>query len=233
MSGFLAHLVGMALGEAPKGSARPSLPARFAPTLAGDDGAGGDWTSEAFLMPPARPAPEPEPAPAPAPVPDVLASRAAAAERRPSSSESPTRSHRVSRPPDTPNDKPASLRSRKSARSSLPAPLFGHSRDADIDQRLPAHLTSIAPALADDGPAEGKKRPPPLPPRDPSSPLSDAALASRSPRFRPLDPVIHVTIDRIDVRAPAPAPEKPTSRRPRMEPSVTLSDFLRGGGTGR
>ena len=72
-----------------------------------------------------------------------------------------------------------------------------------------------------------------MPPANrPKAPLSEAVLAAR-PIATPA-PVIHVTIDRLEVRAPAaarPAVSEPTPRR-RPQPRVSLSDFLRGGGEG-
>lgn len=68
-----------------------------------------------------------------------------------------------------------------------------------------------------------------------TAPLSERALIGRTERPRQAEPVIHVTIDRIDVRAPASPHPAPAARRRPAEPSVSLSDFLRGGGprTGR
>ncbi len=61
------------------------------------------------------------------------------------------------------------------------------------------------------------------------APLSEAALASRA--APPRTPVVHVTIDRLEVRAPVagrpPAAEAPARRRP--QPSVSLAEFLRAG----
>jgi hypothetical protein len=67
----------------------------------------------------------------------------------------------------------------------------------------------------------------------PMAPLSDAALTGRSERGRQAEPVIHVTIDRLEVRAASPPPPPPApARRPAQEPSVSLSAFLRGEGSG-
>jgi hypothetical protein len=63
----------------------------------------------------------------------------------------------------------------------------------------------------------------------PSAPLSDGAVAGRAETHRPPAPVIHVTIDRIDVRAPAPPRPAPPARRAPAEPSLSLSDFLAAG----
>ncbi len=60
-----------------------------------------------------------------------------------------------------------------------------------------------------------------------ASPLSPAAVAGRlQTQMATPAPVIHVTIDRIDVReAPAPKPTPP-DRRPRVQPTLSLADYL-------
>jgi hypothetical protein len=68
----------------------------------------------------------------------------------------------------------------------------------------------------------------------PGSPMSEASLAQRVVRARDQRPVIHVTIDRIDVRAPAAAQRPAAPARARAAaPSVSLSDFLRARGSTR
>jgi hypothetical protein len=58
--------------------------------------------------------------------------------------------------------------------------------------------------------------------------MSDAALAAPPPTGGST-PVIHVTIDRIDVRALA-SPQRPAPTRSRAaSPRVSLADYLRGG----
>lgn len=63
----------------------------------------------------------------------------------------------------------------------------------------------------------------------PRSPMSEAALALRSTSpSQPPRPVIHVTIDRIEVRAPASAPSAPSPVPQRTTTSsVSLGDYLR------
>ena len=60
-------------------------------------------------------------------------------------------------------------------------------------------------------------------------PIREAALSVRTDPRPDARPVVHVTIDRIDVRAPAPAP-RGADRAPRARPgpSVALADYLRG-----
>lgn len=63
------------------------------------------------------------------------------------------------------------------------------------------------------------------------SPLSEAALATRTTQAREQRPVIHVTIDRIEVRAPASPERRAAPVKPRAaSPTVSLSDYLRARG---
>jgi|JI10StandDraft_1071094.scaffolds.fasta_scaffold1529676_2 hypothetical protein len=61
-------------------------------------------------------------------------------------------------------------------------------------------------------------------------PLRIEAIAERQPRAAGEPPIVHVTIDRIDVRLPAgDAAPSPRERRPRAAGAVApLSDYLRG-----
>jgi hypothetical protein len=58
-----------------------------------------------------------------------------------------------------------------------------------------------------------------------SGPLTDAAIARRVKAAVEV-PVVHVTIDRIDLRAPAAAKPTATERPQRSQPSVSLADYL-------
>jgi hypothetical protein len=70
-------------------------------------------------------------------------------------------------------------------------------------------------------------------PRHDRGPLSSSAVAARVASRGETPPVIHVTIDRIDVRAPS-APERAESRpRPRSNATGSLSDYLRSRQTAR
>lgn len=63
---------------------------------------------------------------------------------------------------------------------------------------------------------------------DASQPLSQAAVASRSVDKTPVRPVVHVTIDRIEVRMPpAPARAAPAARYRVVPASPSLGDYLR------
>jgi hypothetical protein len=63
-----------------------------------------------------------------------------------------------------------------------------------------------------------------------AAPLSPAAVAGRAIAAREQAPVIHVTIDRLDVRAPVRA--ETARQRPRPQPTVSLADYLREGSSG-
>jgi hypothetical protein len=64
-------------------------------------------------------------------------------------------------------------------------------------------------------------------------PLSQQALASRVLSQSDRPPIVHVTIDRVDVRAPA-APERPAPRtRSRTATAGSLTDYLRARPAGR
>lgn len=81
-------------------------------------------------------------------------------------------------------------------------------------------------------PFRGRARPATSTTRTPlaiDAPMSSRALAARITPHAEQAPIINVTIDRIDVRAPA-APEraKPSARSRPSPPNQSLSDYLRG-----
>lgn len=110
---------------------------------------------------------------------------------------------------------------------------------AALDRPAPAHITSMAQPLpaaqshAELAGIDAVARPrvhidaqPALAAR---LPLSQQALDARVAVARPTRPVIHVTIDRIDVRAPAAPRAADPARPPRSSTlSVPLADYLRG-----
>ena len=69
------------------------------------------------------------------------------------------------------------------------------------------------------------------------SPLRSAAVEQHTAVTRSAErqPIVHVTIDRIDVRAPSVSPAGPTQRasRPRTQTGTSLSDYLRQRGGDR
>lgn len=58
------------------------------------------------------------------------------------------------------------------------------------------------------------------------APLSAAAVANRAAVERVSRPVVNVTIDRIEVRAPRETQAKQPERRAKPQPSVSLADYL-------
>jgi hypothetical protein len=65
----------------------------------------------------------------------------------------------------------------------------------------------------------------------PSTPISNAAMAGRTGARDQERPVVHVTIDRLEVRTSSPKPVT-KQRHSRPQPAVSLSDYLRGNGSG-
>jgi hypothetical protein len=67
-----------------------------------------------------------------------------------------------------------------------------------------------------------------------AAPLSPARVQALSPQpaqATAAPPVVHVHIDRIEVRAPAAAPARPAPARPaRTAAQHSLADYLRGEG---
>jgi hypothetical protein len=126
----------------------------------------------------------------------------------------------------SPNAVPAPHAAIATPRRSTPEPRDAAS-PADTVASPRAVLASADPAQAhtlvpDDRAAARASR----------APLREATLARRVSMPRDEPPVIHVTIDRIDVRAPA-APARPAAQRSRaqqQQPSVSLADYLRGRG---
>jgi hypothetical protein len=116
---------------------------------------------------------------------------------------------------------PASLRGRAAAERIDGAPSAA-SLPAIADPALIRQAPRVSAAAPRDGAA---------PPHVPRRPMSAPALAERHAAAAEPRPVVHVTIDRIDVRAPA-APARPAAapRARNAAPSVSLADYLRQGG---
>ena len=91
------------------------------------------------------------------------------------------------------------------------------------------HETSIEPApdpAAYPRPQQDQASAPHAPVRPP---LSEQALAQRVQPTKGERTIVHVTIDRIDVRAPAPAQAPRAQAKPRPAPTTSLADYLRRG----
>ena len=89
--------------------------------------------------------------------------------------------------------------------------------------RIPAESASRV-----NGPADANAQRTPLT----VAPLSDAVVANRPRASREERPVIQVTIDRLEVRAPTAPKAAAERRKPRPLPSQSLADYLRGGAGG-
>ena len=136
------------------------------------------------------------------------------------------------------NDRPQRLAADAELLAAAPAPasLRGRAAAERIDgapsAASPPANTDAAPIRQAPRALAAAPRDGATPPRVPRRPMSAPALAERhaaaaaEPR-----PVVHVTIDRIDVRAPA-APARPAAapRARNAAPSVSLADYLRQGG---
>jgi len=246
MSEFLTHLASVALGRPVPGAAGPALPPRYGALEAGGpipgtEDAGAEpgatpWTaspraaaagfagaageSVRGAAPPVSPPGEPAPRPAAeafaAPI--STASRQGAprpADVRPR--RSPRSPARAAEPSEIPSTNSRELQ------GDVPAPTPPSPAEALIRPQVAGPLRVAAVGGPRQAPAPSPSAPTPI------APLSDGAVAGRTRAGRAPPPVIHVTIDRIDVRAPAQSRPVPTARRAPAEPSLSLSDFLAAG----
>ncbi|MGH8445496.1 MAG: hypothetical protein ACREVL_09515 [Solimonas sp.] len=226
MSGFLANLAALASGTPQPGAARLALPARFA-------------ASNAVL-----------------PVVEEVATTTQAADIQPDVSSAGTRvtegdtplpGHRTRAPSVEQVTRPAADPLSAQQQTSRPSS-SERQAVAEISARRPA-LSSHDLSARTDASAEQPVSMPPLHPREDYSaqpaaplqraiparasathpaPLSEAAVAGRTTADRGVRPIVHVTIDRIDVRAPREAPRAtPAPRRAKPESSVSLADYLK------
>ncbi|HEU0202078.1 MAG TPA: hypothetical protein VFR86_16805 [Burkholderiaceae bacterium] len=121
-----------------------------------------------------------------------------------------------------------------------PAPATGrHRTNATTEpaltppMRAPVHAVAALAQPAESRPprdtADAAPAQPPTHPdhRAPRPPLTESAVAQRAAQVRSEPTVVHVTIDRIDVRAPAQAPEPALAPKPRATSTLPLSDYLR------
>ncbi len=236
MTAFLTQLAGIALGHDSPGAAHVVLPPRFASTAAASPNlAQAEW-------PPVEPAATEEAAAGRsgqtnpsrrreadedinAPPVFLPESNAAPVVRRET-----TASHRLRADSDAKQQNPppaAPARSddpRPSRRENVAMPIPPADTPAATAQRgaaaaPPLFFTPAAPLAAS------------MPRRDPP-PLSDAAVASRFGVPREAAPVVHVTIDRIDLRAPDARKPAAPSKQARQPPAISLADYLRNGARG-
>lgn len=226
MGGFLTSLAGLALGVAPPGAARLSLPPRFATVRdppwmpaspEGNAAVGaapvGRTVESVFRAPVEARQPVREPPPAARP-PARLEPEAPR----------PKRPETVVEPPAARAADAMELPDRHSPAEPVgPGPVTSGRGRSDIRVGPEVRASSVSAARE-------------LPPRRlaeigttvPMGPLSAAAVASRATVEPDTRPIVHVTIDRIDVRAPRDA-AKPESapKRAKAQPEVSLADYLR------
>lgn len=120
-------------------------------------------------------------------------------------------------------------------RPASASPVVSLTSQVGDDRLHPPHAPRALPVEAAPRTRAGPLPAVPTPTRAaPDRPLRADALAERRPRAASDPPIVHVTIDRIDVRLPAAdAGPVPRERRPRAPSGVaSLSDYLRGGGRG-
>jgi hypothetical protein len=232
--GFLADLAGMARGVKPAGAARISLPSRFAEANPPVGETFGEITDASPTAPAIR-----------QPSSDTMRSN----ESTPTSIRPWGPKERQDEPavaipsrsiPPASQSLPTQGAARTTSGAVEPAPAPARrlpqgvrgERPADIPVRpeagvppssRPLRRSAEATLPAVRSPTEGRQRAPAT-----ATPLSDVAVAGRAHAPREERPVIHVTIDRLEVRAPAvpkAAVERPKSR---PLPSQSLADYLRG-----
>lgn len=213
MSGFLANLAGLALGVPQPGAARLALPPRFGGRIATDIGLEIEPDAQASTGS-ATAMPAPAGAPTRQPANSVMQSHGPA--------EMPHRTRfrndeEVVHGPTTGRDQAAADAVEQSTAERLHTPVVQATRQplAQFERRAAAEAPrTVAPPTT--------SRTPPAR----SAPISPAALASRVTAERELRPVVTITIDRIEVRAPREAPPQSPPRRPKPEPSQSLADYL-------
>jgi hypothetical protein len=228
MTGFLQRLADVAIGEPVPESAVPDLPPRFSARAPAREEA------ESSPAVPAAPSRGSTPVPAhpgrlafapaaPAPSADRVAQPPAP--QRPSAPEGPAAS--------TPtvgwaSTSPSGVAGSAAAFVTPAVTRAPIGRDAEPPRRAPAGTLPMPPPLGlVPRRAPIQHAPTRSSPARPHAPLSEVALASRvTPRQEPV--VVQVTIDRLEVRAPAASRPTPEPPRRRPEPSVALADFLRG-----
>jgi hypothetical protein len=232
--GFLAQLTAQALGVRPDGAAVASLPPRFAPPVhaALPEAEPAAAVQERPLTSTSPPSP-PSAVPATDPAATVARRAPHAASTWPAEAPGRTPPSVVS-PAASGTDRPAAQPAESAGPPGpvAPAPPLavppaspaGDRPAATATIRLVAPATETHPVAPRDGPAPAAARA--------REPLREAAVAGRVRAAERTAPVINVTIDRIEVRAPAPPKPASESRRPPPAPSVSLTDYLRGADNG-
>jgi hypothetical protein len=175
----------------------------------------------------------------PGPQGDELESPARSLVERPSATERPSVDRTTSRRETTAkvrdDDAGSSSGSHPPHRSADEPPVLTLSRRGDVGARRggdAAPMASSAPVIQSDAvAAQARDEEPTIASvarsRAAHAPLSQAVLASRAVQAADRRPVIHVTIERIDVRAPATSSPPPAVKPSAAKPSVSLNEYLR------
>lgn len=154
----------------------------------------------------------------------LAATRSAAASAR-ARSEPPRRDDAA-----RPTDNAASRAGTALNAAAAPLPSARHDAARPFAARASSTTThspgviGLPPQRGPDHPAQAPMQPP----------LEASRLGLlRAPATTVMAPVVHVHIDRIEVRAPAAPAKNTPATRARPAPSTTLADYLRGSGNGR
>lgn len=249
MTGFLDQLAGIALGSPASSGARLSLPPRFLPSPAGNRvsqrrPAALEYEPGALLQPtvgPLRHSPARDEQRVGHPADSILAQSVETEAARVSSVSASSRERQApsgnSAAPAPASIEAAAVPATSTSRPATSAPrMFGPAAPEIRAAPTPAAatLTSLEPSRPLGPTVRPVLRTPPAVVHDTrTAPLSDGAVASRVSLPRRDDrPVIHVTIDRIEVRAPAASNPAPARARARREPTVSLAEYLRRSASG-
>jgi hypothetical protein len=224
MTGFLDHLARLALGVAPASAARVSLSSRFAQPSSsiGNAQYGGESVPEESPSQRERGTATPPQSPSIQRALDGQAARIANALA--------LIEGRDSRPDQSPLQAPEPRADPDEAPPPVGARAPG---DAENIERRP--IAEVPPAPANATAASPwplwqatsiVSKAPPWRAATRAAALSDATIVSL-PEAREGRPVIEVTIERLDVRAPASAKPSTEQRRSRSRPTLSLSEYLR------
>ncbi len=222
MSGFLTNLASLALGAPLPGSARLTLPSRFGGRIA----AGGLEVVEQAERA-AAPATDAAVAPASAVIRFALrednlrAPYPASVRPAPTTDELPTKRA----PTEKVETVPSTVERDVVETSRVQPPIPAQQSAAPARRQAEPQSSTTSHAARQIAPARGILASDRFQPSRPV-PLSEAVVASRAAVEREQRPVVNVTIDRIEVRAPRQAPSPPVQPRKKPQPSVSLADYL-------
>jgi hypothetical protein len=221
VTGFVDRLAAMALGTPQPGAARVALPPRLLPP------SGAAPFDQPDALPGDDPAPISQPLPSATPQVSPRPIAAQISPPRSAAHDAGTLTRTVEVAAARPGIDTRSPSHRAVTASSATARKNIEAAPAAMPRTAPR--PAAAPALRDLTPARLPSVPPILSAADRiAAPLSDVSVASRIAQPRDERPVVHVTIDRIDVRAPPAVKPEPTARRARPQPAVSLTEYLRG-----